>query len=234
LFTFFDALRVYTTARHFIDALGSNPDDFLPSSRTPSIFSTSRHSVDTEVDPLAAHPIGAPLLPTPPALSEGGSESLSMAIETINDFVAILSVFGNRFGTLSGVSWRDRFQKESQNLLTQLQSKLQHQQSSVVFWSQGPVTPNNLALSPRRSAGFYPSPATTQYSPGYVPQEPDTSPMMTTWSINPQPPTNYHPHPFSASSSIDLGPVPASNEFGIPPFAAWETLPGGSLNPRFG
>jgi len=236
MFTFYDNLRIYTTARHFLEAVSSNPDYFLPESRHSSIFSTSAASVDTEIDPLAPNSmVVPPLLPTPPS-GEVSTESLRNAIDTITDFIAVLGSFGQRFGNPGGLSLRDKFAKEAQPLLAQLTSKLQQQQQTSNFWAQGPVTPqNNFGSSPRRSGGFYPSPATTQCSPGHVPQELDTA-SFSNWNVRQD---SIQPHPYT-TTSIDFSvapltaPVPG-NEFGIiGSGAAWETLPGGNLNARFG
>jgi len=235
IFSFYDNLRVYTTARHFFEAVSSNPDYFLPESRHSSIFSAPAASAATEVDPLAPNPAAVPpLLPTPPASGEASTGALSNAIDTINEFIAVLGSFAQRFGNPGGLSLRDKFAKEAQPLLAQLSSKLQQQQQNAVFWAQGSVTPqNNLETSPRRSGGFYPSPATTQYSPGYVPRELDAS-AINGWSMRQD---SVQPNPFATSMDFSASPMAApvvGNEFGIGSTAAWETLPGGQLNARFG
>lgn len=248
LFTFYDALRAYMTARHFVDVLSSNLDALLQTSTTTFSFSVTGSSLDAEVDPLASSPSSVPPpLPTP-AYGAASGGSTSRAINTINEFISILSTFGIRFGYVSGVSWRDRFQKESQPLLGELQQRVQQHErtqsedSSYPFWGNGgPLTPqSNLSASPRRSNAFYPSPAATQYSPGYVPLEPESSPMNSAWGVqSSQDKSNSISSAGYSSgvqdfSSVPLFPAAADgNEFGIGSMAAWETIPGGSLNARF-
>jgi hypothetical protein len=248
LFTFYDALRVYMTGRHFVDVLSSNLDALLQTSTADLSFPVTGSSIAAEVDPLAPDPCSMPPpLPTPTSGAPSGG-STTRATNTINEFISILSTFGIRFGYVSGVSWRDRFQKESQPLLSELQQRMQQhgrtqsEDSSYPFWTNGgPLTPqSNLSTSPRRSNAFYPSPAATQYSPGYVPLELESSPMNSAWSV----PSSRHDATSISSAGFGSGvqefsnaplfPAAADgNEFGIGSMAAWETIPGGSLNARF-
>ena len=249
-FTFYDALRVYMTANRFVDVLSSNLDVLLRDVKSQSGFNSApEFSLDAEVDPLSSFS-GArpPPLPTP-SYGEAYVSPASRFIDTINEFISILSTFGVRFGYVNGVSWRDRFQQESQPLLNRLHNSVQQQNqsetSSYPFWNTGgPVTPqNNLSPSPRRSTGFYPSPATTQYSPGYVPQESEASPMNSAWNV---PSTRAESNSISSAGfSSDIqdfanAPLMASssvdNEFSIGnigSMASWDTVSSGSMKPRF-
>ncbi|KAF2672191.1 hypothetical protein BT63DRAFT_422694 [Microthyrium microscopicum] len=236
-FTFYDALRVYTVARHFLDTLSANIDILLQPHMDSGVstFTNVKPELDTQMDPLAPAPTQAPPPLASPDIIDHQSNPTSRAIDTINTFLAILSVFGHRFGLVSEVSWRDKLAQEAQPLLTQLQNRLQAQlrgSTDSYFWSgssqTGPVTPGLDASSPphRVSASFYPSPATTQYSPGYVPTEIDTKP----WSMNA---SSIATMSGLVGSAHDFGNDNVMNEFGISNMTAWETLPGGSMNPRF-
>jgi hypothetical protein len=234
-FTFYDALRVYSVGRQYIDTLSANLDTLLQPARAASWYSTTI-GAEEDLDPLSPTAYQPPPLPTP-THHDQTPDPAARAIETINNFLAVLSAFGQRFGFVSEVSWRDRFQSEAQPLLTLLQSRLPRHDStgsnSSYFWpstTQTPVTPQgNLDASPqsqRLSASFYPSPAATTYSPGYVPQD-DNKAVDNAWSQSSGP---LNGMPAVAHDYSNLGGM---DEFGIGNTAAWETLPGGSMNVRF-
>lgn len=116
--TFYDAMRAYMTGRQFVDVLSRNIDVILspipPTPPAPSAPPT------TSEDPLAP-PVQASAPPFPaPIIPDGQTAPLdptTRAINAINDFTTILSRFGLRFGF---THWRDRFQRESGALLSQL------------------------------------------------------------------------------------------------------------------
>jgi hypothetical protein len=240
-FTFYDALRVYSVGRQYIDALASNLDDLLQAPHETSWFSNPI-GTDEELDPLSSPPATQPALPKP-TQQDHILEPIARAIDTINTFLAVLSAFGQRFGCVSEVSWRDRFQREAQPILSQLHGRLPRHDStgstSSYFWPSsqtGPITPQTtLDASPqqsnRLSASFYPSPAATSYSPGYVPQDGDNKQSVGV--------ENGWPSQSNDSAAVlnvathDYNNVQMMNEFGIGNTAAWETLPGGSMNVRF-
>jgi len=238
-FTFYDALRVYSVGRQYIDTLAANLDILLQPARVASWYSTTVLG-EEDIDPLSSTPAAAPPPLATPDHQDKPVDAISRAIETVNNILAVLSAFGQRFGCVSEVSWRDRFQSEAQPLLSQLHSRAQQQRhdstgsTSSYFWAgsqAGPVTPQaSLDASPqshRLSASFYPSPPTTQYSPGYVPQELDSKPAEAVWAQGSSTGLNG-----ISTASHDFHNV-GMNEFGIGNTAAWETLPGGSMNVRF-
>jgi hypothetical protein len=242
--SFYDALRVYMTARHFVDNLTERFDTLLrpiaTSTSPASAFNTQQSSLEAEVDPLAAPASGPPPVPVPAGDTPGGlpKDQMSRAIDTINNFVDILSYLGARFGNVGSISWRDRFQRESQSLLSNLHQRRQQQNQldqGYSFFAGGTVTPpTHLSPSPQPSGTMYPSPASTHYSPsaGYV-------------QMNPQDLNGSWENGGAAGSSSFLGVTSAGgvsggmlapmnvDNLGIGNYAAWETLPGGSLNPRF-
>lgn len=119
--TFYDAMRAYMTGRQFVDVLSRNMDAILhPVPPAPPV--PAAHTNVSE-DPLAPPaPVSAPPFPAP-LLPDGHTAPLdpvTRAINTINDFTDILSRFGLRFGF---THWRERFQRESQVLLTQLYNR---------------------------------------------------------------------------------------------------------------
>jgi hypothetical protein len=244
--TFYDAIRVYTTGRHFLSVLSSNTETLLhPSSMAPVLGLTASNSLDAEVDPLAPQEATAPPpIPFPAGDTPGGlpNDQTTRAIDAINNFVEILSYFGLRFGVVGGINHRERFQRDSQPMLTRLfQRQAQMEQGFSNVWNGGPVTPpTHLSTSP--GPGFYPSPASSHYSqtsplPSYVQQQQHD---MTTQSMN-----SWNHLPTSGSSNFmtstmpDLSVAPLAyspivmDNLGIGNYAAWETLPGGNLNARF-
>jgi hypothetical protein len=239
--SFYDALRVYMTARHFVDNLNARFDTLLrPSGVTPTSAFNTESSLDAEVDPLAAVSPGPPPIPAPIVDTPGGvpKDQISRAIDTINNFVDILSYFGARFGTVGTISWRDRFQRESQVLLSQLHQRQQQQNQldhGYSLYNGGPVTPpTHLSPSPQPSGTFYPSPASTHYSPnnGYIQMNP--SDLSGGWENEGATGNSNFLSVTSAGdmSASMMAPIGVDN-LGVGSYAAWETLPGGSLNPRF-
>jgi hypothetical protein len=244
-FSFYDALRVYMMGRNFVDTLSSNLETLIHPSRT-STFSSGSGMDTANLDPFTTpSPLQAPQLPTPDP-SDQSSSPISRAIETIEAYQSILASFGIRFGYVSGISWRDKFQSEAAPLLSQLQQRQQieqrHSTSSATetiasstasyFWPattttsgtstspSGPMTPqthqlmDTSPLSHQQGSSFYPSPPATQYSPVYVAPE-------------------QHEGIKNAASVGGGTSWYTNNEFGIDNMAAWKTLPGGPLNPRF-
>jgi hypothetical protein len=248
-FTFYDAIRAYMMARDFVDALSSNLDTLLrpPTSRQPSYSPRSSSRGDGSSDPLgprtsAAHP---PPLPAPTAY-DLPADPVARALDVINTFLVILSAFGVRFGSVSsGVGWRDKFQQEAQPLVTQLQARLQAT-ANPYFWSTAPLTPQAAAGAPvittspppPMSASFYPTPPPTQYSPpAFSSADASRNPSWIGQVSSPDPLAQDQRHLSTGSMSmhpfVTMAPAYVVNEFGIGSTAAWDTLPGGSLNARF-
>ena len=240
--SFYDGLRVYMTGRHFVDVLAKNFDALLrPGIPTSSSFSSQ--SLDTEVDPLAppaaVHP---PMLPASASYDISNAElnnPVTRAISALNDFTSILSYFGVRFGYVKGISWRDSFQRESQPLLSQLQQRAQQQKQmnqGLSVWSatSGPSrTSASSGLSPGSTSTYYPSPPNSHYSPEHSRSEPERPPWPQVGSIDEigyQMPITTVPAEGNMAQMMAPGNI---HDLGIGSFTAWQTLPGGSLNPRF-
>jgi hypothetical protein len=242
--TFYDAIRVYTSGRHLLSVLTSNMETLLrPSSTTPVSGLTTTNSLDAELDPMAPNEAPAPPpIPFPSGDTHDGlpKDQTTRAIDTINNFIEILSYFGLRFGVVGGINHRERFQRDSQPMLTRLyQRQAQMEQGFSNIWNSGPVTPpTHLSTSPGPS--FYPSPASSHYSqasplPTYVPQHDMTTQNMNGW--NPMPATGNSNFLTSTMPDMSVAPLAYSptvmDNLGIGSYAAWETLPGGNLNARF-
>jgi len=243
--SFYDGLRVYMTGRQFVDVLTKNFEALLrPSIPAPSSFSSQ--SLDAEVDPLApSAPTQPPIPPTSSSYDVSNAELNSpviRAISALNDFTSVLSYFGARFGYVKGITWRDRFQRESQLLHSQLQQRAQQQKQmdqSHATWPEPPRTSRtsmSSGLSPGSTTTYYPSPPNSQYSPQYPRSELDSS-VTAQW-----------PHTANAGDIGYQMPMPtvagegnmaqmmaprSVHDLGIGRLAAWQTLPGGNLNPRF-
>jgi hypothetical protein len=239
-FTFYDALRVYMMGRVFVDTLLSNLDALLqPSPRTPSAYS-SNPGIDAELDPLFAAPSHtAPTLPTPDA-TEYPPSPVARAIETIEMFQSILSTFGMRFGYISGLSWRDKFQQEAAPLLSQLQQR-QHMpylssppdSSTSYFWTS-PSHANHSSISSSATAATAVGAVNASSAAPHHQQVVGTSPASV--SFYPSPPATQYSPPYvapEAHEALNGAGWFGANEFGIDNLAAWKTLPGGSMNARF-
>jgi hypothetical protein len=118
IITFYDAMRAYMTGRQFVDVLSHNMDIMLDPV-PPVPLAPATPTVNSE-DPLAPPaPISAPQFPAP-LVPDGQAvpyDPTTRAINAVNDFTTILSRFGLRFGF---THWRDRFQRESSAVLSQL------------------------------------------------------------------------------------------------------------------
>jgi hypothetical protein len=234
-----------------------------PTSRQPSYSPRSSSRGDGSSDPLgprtsAAHP---PPLPAPAAY-DLPADPVARALDVINTFLVILSAFGVRFGSVSsGVGWRDKFQHEAQPLIAQLHARLQAT-ANPYFWSTGaPLTPQTAAPGaldiatsppPQMGASFYPTPPPTQHSPpAFASADADCSAAAVAAAVaaasgnpswigqvgSPDSLAQDQPHLSTGSMSMQpfvaMAPAYVVNEFGIGSTAAWDTLPGGSLNARF-
>ncbi|KIW01830.1 hypothetical protein, variant [Verruconis gallopava] len=239
--SFYDAIRVYMTGRHFLDCLAKNMENLLkPSSTTPLSNIGGYSTQDAEVDPMAA--VSPPPIPSPSALEPGSipKDPTTRAIDAVNHFIEVLSYFGTRFGFVGGISYRDRFQRESQQLLSQLyqrRASLQSMDSAFGMWnpSNAPMTPPTHLASPGASASFYPSPASTQYSPAITHVQHDHNAVQPPQAWNTM--SHGQDQAFISSTMADM-PVgmmasTSLDVLGIPSFVAYETLPGGNLNVRF-
>jgi hypothetical protein len=243
--SFYDAIRVYMTGRQFLDCLGKNTELLLrPQAASPMSNTGGQTSLDAEVDPMSTSsppPIPSPAPYGPNAIQK---DTTTRAIDAINSFIEVLSYFGTRFGQVGGISYRDRFQRESQQLLSQLyqrRASLQSIDSGYGNWvpGAGPTTPPNHLTSPGTSASFYPSPASTHYSPGIAHVQHHHDPHAVQAPMHGWNPLQTHgqDQSYFASTMPDLSqgmmaPI-GMDVLGIPSFVAYETLPGGNLNVRF-
>lgn len=246
--TFYDCLRVYMTGRQFVDVLTKNLDGLLrPGVPTPSSFSS--HSMDTEVevDPLV--PTGIVQPPPPPMPSAAydlsapdANTPVARAISSLNDFISVLSYFSARFGHVGGISWRDRFQRESHPLLSQLQQRAQQQKQMDQGFSAWPGsagqarTSMSAGLSPSATTAYYPSPPNSHYSPEYARSESGRS-VSSQWpGVSSVGEIDYQMSIPPTTGDANMAPMMASgsvHDLGLGSLTAWQTLPGGSLNPRF-
>ncbi|KAF1964063.1 hypothetical protein BU23DRAFT_494051 [Bimuria novae-zelandiae CBS 107.79] len=176
--TFYDAMRAYMTGRQFVDVLSRNMDTILdPIPPTPP---ASASPSNVSEDPLAPPaPVSVPPFPAPwsPDGQNMPQEPVTRAINTINDFTDILSRFGLRFGF---THWRERFQRESQALLTQL-------------YNRAAVSPHRSPASQAMPAQYFNQPWTSMQ--GSSPQQQLHHGLPTT------PPTIYPPQPGPFSTS---------------------------------
>lgn len=240
--SFYDGLRVYMTGRHFVDVLAKNFEVLLqPAIHTASSFSSQ--SLDVEVDPLAPHAtVQPPMLPVSNSYDMSNAElnnPVNRAISALNDFTSILSYFVVRFGYVKGISWRDSFQRESQPLLSQLQQRVQQQkqmEQGLGAWlsTSGPSrTSVSSGLSPGSTSAHYPSPPNSHYSPDFPRPEPEI-PMSAPWQPVASVGDIGYQMPIATEGTMTQMIAPVSiHDLGIGSLAAWQTLPGGSLNPRF-
>lgn len=268
-FTFYDALRAYMMARDFVDALSSNLDTLLrpPTTSEPSYSPHGSSRDNDNSDPLSPPTPVAHPPPLPPPAGHGAdlpADPVARALDVINSFLVILSAFCVRFGLVSGVGWRDKFQQESQPLVAQLHARLQaaanaNANANTYFWSTGaaPLTPQAASAAgappmittsppPQVGASFYPTPPPTQYSPpAFVMGEDCSAAALAaaasrnqSWVGMVGSPDSLDQRHMSASSTMSMQPFVSMapyvvNEFGVGSTAAWDTLPGGSLNARF-
>lgn len=286
-FTFYDAIRVYTTARTFVDILTKNGERILNArvAATPGSEIPDFNDMDPLAPPATAKAPQIPITSRHPSITSRSSVDFSTpthrAIAAINDFLSVLSYFGRRFGYVGGISWRDRFQRKSQEVLQQLQQRLVHQKQmdqGFCVWN-GPTTPmgsaaspqppqtmpaslsrhastNTNYVSPESSTGMnnivYPSPPYSHHSPDYISQPINLAPSLNAdWSnqalaVSPMP--NMQQVAAMPSQQVNPGfnmqQMPrefqtmagqlSPGDLGLGQFTAWETLPGGSLNARFG
>ena len=243
--SFYDAIRVYMTGRQFLDCLTRNMEVLLRPQAASPLSTVGAHSIQDEVDPMSSS--SPPPVPSPAPYGPGATpkDPTTRAIDAVNHFIEVLSYFGTRFGQVGGISFRDRFQRESQHLLSQLyqrRASLQSIDSGFGGWMPvpGPTTPPNNLTSPGTSASFYPSPASTHYSPGMTHAQQHHDPH----AVQPMQAHGWNPmvahgqeQAFLTSTMPDMSgnmmaPV-GMDVLGIPSFVAYETLPGGNLNVRF-
>lgn len=197
--TFFDAMRAYMTGRQFVDVLSRNMDVILdprpPQPPAPTATATLSEDPLAPPAPVSAPPFPSPLLPDghthPP-------NPVTRAITAINDFTAVLSAFGLRFGF---THWRDRFQRESAALIAQLYQRNPPPQQTSPAVQQIPAP---ISYPPQ----WVPMPSVSPQAPQLVygpttppslfPQQP--SPFSSTLSYNGMP---YDSSPHQASMSYD-------------------------------
>ena len=182
--TFYDAMRAYMTGRQFVDVLSRNLDKILdPNPPIPPPVT----SMEMSEDPLSpAPPVSAPPFPSPISadLQSPPQDPTARAINAINDFTTILSQFGLRFGF---THWRDRFQRESAALSSQL-----YRQSSESSHHSPPAQ----IIIPQQYHGPHLYPAT---SPSH--QQSPHHPQQIYIGHPTTPPTAYPPQPSPFSTS---------------------------------
>ncbi|KAK7703498.1 hypothetical protein SLS57_010937 [Botryosphaeria dothidea] len=227
--TFYDAMRAYMTGRQFVDALSRNQDAMLEGPRPIVSRATSTSTADDSVDPLSNDSDAMPP-PFPEAQPESSENAVAKAINTINNFSAILAQLGNRFGY---INWRDRFQQDSAALLNQLyvRSQQQQQEADKVFrmWHpNGTPDPDPMAgSSPATYLDGSPAAQAYGYSDGTSYQQMSPGWPASTGGSN----RRVYQLGQTVPGSLPVSSAPVSGDVGLG--TAWETLPGGSMNARF-
>jgi len=233
-------------ARDFVDALSINLSNGIQPS--DDVQTSPSQLSDQDLDPLMPISIQPPL--SNPDISGSDIKSMSVALNTINTYLTILTYFGARFGNVTGGSLRDKFLQEVQPLLQLLRSRLADSQTGAesYYWppttaavSVVPLTPAQTAAvpgaspSPSRPASFYPSPPASQYSPAFAAQEAERNVTGDATYHNSFPEQSTQQAISDATLTLPsfAGTNSFVNEFGIQSNAAWDTLPGGTLNVRF-
>lgn len=166
--SFYDAMRAYMTGRQFIEVLFHNQDRLLA-----GIMPESPHV------PLDSAP--PPMVPDTP---KDQQVNIARSIACIKNFTDCLGLFGMRWGYMS---WRDRFQADSEELLQALNRRkwelqeissnmsgqstrpgFHHQNSASSFTSEPPLT----TPSPYAQPHLYSSPPilTPGVTPTYPPE----------------------------------------------------------------
>lgn len=109
--SFYDAMRVYMTGRQFIEVLQGNEDRLL-----------SGIIPDPPFVPVDSAPP-----PPAPQTPKDFQKNLARSITCIKRLTDCLGLFGLRWGYMS---WRDRFQRDSENLLSSLNQRVWKRQDS--------------------------------------------------------------------------------------------------------
>lgn len=195
--TFYDAMRAYMTGRQFVDVLSRNTDIILnpipPTPPAPSAPPTASEDPLAPPVPISAPPFPAPLLPDGQTVPQ---DPTTRAINAINDFTTVLSRFGLRFGF---THWRDRFQRESGALLSQL-----YHRSSVTQHSPPPqsIPPHTQASTPYHPQAWMPMPVTSTSPQQQMYHGPTTPPTAYPPQPNPFSTSPYSAHPLSAPGQM--------------------------------
>lgn len=121
--SFYDAMRVYMTGRQFIDVLQGNLDRLL-SGITPE---------------LPHVPVDSAPPPAMPNTPKDAYTNASRSINCINQLTDTLGLFGMRWGYMS---WRDRFQKDSEETMNALHRRLWELQDASSNMSGQSTRPN--------------------------------------------------------------------------------------------
>lgn len=109
--SFFDAMRVYMTGRQFLEVLQGNEDRLL-----------------SGIIPDPPHvPVDSAPPPTAPHTPRDFQKNLVRSITCIKRLTDCLGLFGLRWGYMS---WRDRFQRDSESLLSSLNQRVWKRQDS--------------------------------------------------------------------------------------------------------
>ena len=180
--TFYDAMRAYMTGRQFVDVLSRNMDAIL--NPIPPVPPAPAAPQNVSEDPLAPPaPVSVPPFPAP-LLPDGQSvpqDPVNRAIDTINGFTDILSRFGLRFGF---THWRERFQRESQALLTQL-------------YNRAATTPHASPPSMSMQPQYFNQPWTSVQGSSPMSHGLPTTPP----TLYPQQPSPFSPNSYNSQSS---------------------------------
>ncbi|KAL0260577.1 hypothetical protein SLS55_004266 [Diplodia seriata] len=230
--TFYDAMRAYMTGRQFVDAVSRNQESLLEGPRPIASRATSTSTTDDYLDPLSS---GSDTLPPPfPEARSGSMENQAVkAINTINNFSAILARLGNRFGF---INWRDRFQQDSAVLLSQLYVRSQQQKQDMsngyAMWS-ATGSPETDTMSESSPATYFDGSTAGGSQPYGYSDGSNYRQLSPGWPTSSEG-SNRRVYQLGQLNSGNAGmntTVPMSEDMNLS--TAWETLPGGSMNARF-
>lgn len=203
--SFYDAMRAYMTGRQFIEVLWHNQDRLL-----------------SGLIPELPHvPVDSAPPPAVPNTPKDVQANIARSIACIKNFTDCLGLFGMRWGYMS---WRDRFQKDSEDLLNSLKRRsweLQDSASNLSGQSRRPGFRHENSFgsdtlgSPSPYAQLYSSPSNGQSSltPTYPPD------FYVHFSQQGQAITQGQP-----SQSYDTQPATLPTAAPAQQFAAWNGL----------
>ena len=192
--SFYDAMRAYMTGRQFIEVLWHNQDRLL-----------------CGLTPEPPHvPLGSAPPPCMPSRSTDVQTNIARSITCVKQFTESLGLFGVRWGYMS---WRDRFQKDSEELLNALNRRsweLQETASSLSGQSRRPVYRHENSVT--SDGSFSSEPPLNTPSP-YGQQSTYTSPATAPMGVTPTYPPDYYQHTAGYFTQPTLASMQASQAY---------------------
>lgn len=211
--SFYDAMRAYMTGRQFIEVLWHNQDRLL-SGVMPEL---------PHVPPNSAPPPAAPGTP------QDMQTNIARSIACIKKFTDCLGLFGMRWGYMS---WRDRFQKDSEELLNNLNRRSWELQDTVSNLSGQSMRPGFHQQTSTGSFGSEPHNTPSPYAQQSVYT---TSPPILPQGVTPTYPPDFYHHSYFTQQGQSIPQAQPSSVYEqqqpvmttAPPaqqFAAWSGL----------